>query len=71
MSNLFHILEERHQPHPVYALWDRARAEARERDRLPVVAVTGDDWRGRLLVVHEADLPALLSVRLDDVGRAR
>jgi hypothetical protein len=37
MSGLFHVVEERHEPHPVFRLWDRARSEAVNRDRLPIV----------------------------------
>jgi hypothetical protein len=57
--SLFHVTEKRHEPDPVFRLWDRARNEALRRDRLPVAAVSGPEWPGRLLVVHEADLPAL------------
>ena len=51
------------------ALWRRAHDEAFRRDRLPVVAITGPDWGGRLLVIHEADLPALVD-RLDEIRSA-
>lgn len=65
MSNLFHVIEDRHDPDPAFGVWRRARAEAIARDRLPVVIVRGE-WPGRLLVVHEADFSALAGVKLDE-----
>ena len=59
MSGLFHIVEERQEPHPVFRLWDRARSEAVSLDRLPIVFLSGPEWQGRLVVIHEADLAAL------------
>ena len=67
MSELFHVQEERHEPHPVFQLWQRARKTAVIRDQLPVVVVTGPEWSGRLVVVHEADLAALSGRTLDQV----
>ncbi len=67
MSDLFHVQEERHKPHAVYQLWQSARDKAVSRDRLPVVVVTGPEWSGRLVVVHEADLAALSGQTLDQV----
>jgi hypothetical protein len=58
MNELFHVVEERHEPHPIFKLWERARSEAVKRDRLPVVFVSGPEWNGRLVVIHEADFAA-------------
>jgi hypothetical protein len=67
MSRLFHIEEERYEPHPVFQLWRRARERAVTRDQLPLVVVSGPEWRGRLVVVHESDLAALVGEQLDEV----
>ena len=69
MSGLFHIVEERYEPHPVFRLWDRARREAVNRDRLPIVLLSGPEWQGRLVVIHEADLAALSGEFLDQSTR--
>jgi hypothetical protein len=55
---LFSPLVDRERPHPVAELWSSARERAMAEDRLPVVIVPSRDW-GRLLIVHERDLPAL------------
>jgi hypothetical protein len=69
MTELFYILEERHEPHPVFRLWERARCEAVNSDRLPVVFVSGPEWQGRLVVIHEADFAALSGECLDQAPR--
>jgi len=67
MKELFHVSEERHEPHPVFQLWDRARSKAIGRDQLPVVLVSGPEWSGRLIVVHESDLTLLAGEQLHEV----
>jgi hypothetical protein len=69
MSELFHVVEERHEPHPVFRLWDRARSEAVSLDRLPIVFLSSPEWQGRLVVIHEADLAALSGEFLDQTTR--
>lgn len=58
MRSRYLPLERKIDVDPIVALWMSARESALRRDRLPVVIVSSPDLSGRLLVMHEADLPA-------------
>jgi hypothetical protein len=50
------------RPNDLFKAWQRADAKALHGGRFPVLVVDGDDReRGKLFVVHEADLPRLPS----------
>ena len=64
-----YVHEERHGPHPAYQAWQEARERAIPLDKLPVAAIRGPEWSGRLVIIHERDLAYLAGRELDLAAR--